>query len=178
MKEALISSRTRIKLLMKFFVNSSTTAYLRSLESEFGESSNAIRIELNRLEEAGMLKSFMNGNKKMYQANDQHPLFSEIRSILLKTIGIDQIIEKVIQRLGAVRQVFLIGEFAKGLDSPVVDLIITGNVDKQYLLELAERAETLISRKIRYLVLAEEEFDSLRQNGHYQEAVLLWSHDA
>lgn len=163
---------------MKFFVNSNTTAYLRSLESEFGESSNAIRIELNRLEEAGMLKSFMNGNKKMYQANDQHPLFREVRSILLKTIGIDQIIEKVIQRLGAVHQVFLIGEFAKGNDSHVVDLVLTGNVDKQYLLELAERAEKLISRKIRYLVFEVEEFENLRINGHYEEAVLLWSNTA
>ena len=55
MIETLISSKTRIKLLLKFFLNSNTTAYLRSLESEFGESTNAIRIELNRLEEAGML---------------------------------------------------------------------------------------------------------------------------
>ena len=55
MIETLISSKTRIKLLLKFFLNSNTTSYLRSLESEFGESTNAIRVELNRLENAGML---------------------------------------------------------------------------------------------------------------------------
>lgn len=175
MLETLISSKTRIKLLLKFFLNSSTTAYLRSLESEFGESSNAIRMELNKMEEAGMLKSFMNGNKKMYQANEQYPLFREIHNILLKTIGIDQIIDKVINRLGAVKQVFLVGEFAKGIDSPIIDLLIIGEVDKQYLLELAEKAEELISRKIRYLVYGTEEFESLRNSGHYQDALLLWS---
>ena len=53
MIEALISSKTRIKLLLKFFLNSKTTSYLRGLEAEFGESSNAIRIELNRFEKAG-----------------------------------------------------------------------------------------------------------------------------
>ncbi len=50
-------------------------AYLRSLENEFGESSNAIRIELNRFEEAGMLVSFTEGNKKLFKANTEHPLF-------------------------------------------------------------------------------------------------------
>lgn len=175
MIENLISSKTRIKLLLKFFLNSSTTAYLRSLEAEFGESSNAIRLELNKMEEAGMLKSFMNGNKKMYQANDQYPLFREIHNILLKTIGIDHIIDKVINRLGAVHQVFLVGEFARGIDSPIIDLLIVGDVDKQYLLELADKAEKMISRKIRYLVFGKDEFEKLRNDGHYQSALLLWS---
>ena len=67
MIETLISSKTRIKLLMKFFLNSKTTAYLRGLEGEFGESTNAIRLELNKLEKAGMLSSFSKGNKKMWR---------------------------------------------------------------------------------------------------------------
>ena len=83
MLETLISSKTRIKLLLKFFLNSKTTAYLRSLESEFGDSTNAIRLELNRLEKAGMLSSFMQGNKKMFTANTQHPLFSEVHNLSL-----------------------------------------------------------------------------------------------
>ena len=49
MLDTLISSQTRLKLLLKFFLNSSTSSYLRDLESEFGESTNAIRLELNRL---------------------------------------------------------------------------------------------------------------------------------
>ena len=95
MIETLISSKTRIKLLLKFFLNSKTTAYLRSLEGEFGESTNAIRVELNKLENAGMLSSSLKGNKKIFQANTKHPLFGEIHNILLKHIGLDQIIENV-----------------------------------------------------------------------------------
>jgi DNA-binding transcriptional regulator PaaX len=64
MIETLISSKTRIKLLLKFFLNSNTTAYLRSLEEEFGESTNSIRIELNRFEKAGFLASHSQANKK------------------------------------------------------------------------------------------------------------------
>jgi len=75
MLDTLISSQTRLKLLLKFFLNSSTSSYLRDLESEFGESTNAIRLELNRFEQAGLLSSASIGNKKMFSANTQHPLF-------------------------------------------------------------------------------------------------------
>ena len=177
MIETLISSKTRIKLLLKFFLNSSTTAYLRSLESEFGESSNAIRLELNRLEDAGMLSSFSDGNKKMFQANTQHPLFKEVRTMLMKTIGLDQIILNVIERLGDVEQVFLVGDFAKGIDSPIIDLIIIGKIDKNYLITLVERAEELVKRKIRYLIYDSTEFQLHSDSGFANEALLLWSKD-
>ncbi|RYY33118.1 MAG: hypothetical protein EOP46_17330 [Sphingobacteriaceae bacterium] len=66
---------------MKFFLNSDNKAYLRSLESEFGESSNAIRVELNRFEDVGLLVSSSSKNKKVYQANKEHSLFKEIHNI-------------------------------------------------------------------------------------------------
>ena len=69
MIEALISSKTRIKLLLKFFLNSSNKSYLRGLETEFGDSTNGIRLELNKLEEAGLLKTRIKGNKKIFQPN-------------------------------------------------------------------------------------------------------------
>lgn len=157
MIDTLISSKTRIKLLLKFFLNSSTTSYLRGLSSEFGESTNAIRIELNRLEDAGMLESSVKGNKKVFQANKQHPLFSEVHSIIRKYIGIDQIVENVIERLGFVQTVHVAGEFAKGLDSDVIDLILVGDINKTYLVDLIDKAEPLVARKIRYLVYEDQE---------------------
>ncbi|RMF26046.1 MAG: ArsR family transcriptional regulator [Bacteroidetes bacterium] len=177
MIETLISSRTRIKLLLKFFLNSNTTAYLRSLESEFGESSNAIRQELNRLEGAGMLTSFMNGNKKMFQANTRHPLFREIHNILLKHIGLDRIIEEVIERLGQVERVYLAGDFARGMDSQIIDLILIGNIDTGYLIKLVEKAEELIKRKIRYLIYSPEEALQLDWERFNPKPLLLWSKD-
>lgn len=158
MIDTLISSKTRIKLLLKFFLNSRNASYLRGLESEFNDSSNAIRVELNRLEDAGFIQSDMKGNKKMYRANTRHPLFEEIHNIIRKHIGIDHIITNVIERLGTVHAVFLTGSFAKGIDSPVIDLIIIGEVDKIYLLQLIEKAETMVERKIRYLLYTREEW--------------------
>jgi predicted nucleotidyltransferase len=152
MIEALISSKTRIKLLLKFFLNSNNTGYLRSLESEFGESSNAIRVELNRFEEAGMLSSFNKGNRKYFQANTKHPLYNEMNSIIRKQFGIDKIIENIIESLGNVERVYVAGALAKGLDSKIIDLIFVGDINKEYLIKLIEKVENLIFRKIRYVV--------------------------
>lgn len=174
MIDALISSKTRIKLLLKFFLNSHATAYLRSLVSEFGESSNGIRVELNRLENAGLLVSSSVGNKKVFQANTAHPLFADIHNIIMKYIGFDQIIENVIQRLGDVQRVYLVGEFSKGADSQIIDLIFFGNFDKNYLLELIGKAEKLIKRKIRYLLYDEQDIESMDWSQYAPEPLLLW----
>jgi predicted nucleotidyltransferase len=175
MIEALISSKTRIKLLLKFFLNSNTTAYLRSLESEFGESSNAIRVELNRFEEAGMLTSSLKGNRKIFKANTSHPLFNEVNSILRKQFGIDQIIEGVVERLGAVEKVYVSGALAKGMDSKIIDLVIVGKVDLAYLTRLIGRVELLIDRKIRYVNYQAEAMSS--EEKLIEESLLIWVRD-
>jgi hypothetical protein len=174
MIDALISSKTRVKLLLKFFLNSNATAYLRGLESEFGESSNAIRLELNRLENAGLLLADTNGNKKIFRANTAHPLFRELHNIILKYVGLDQIIETVIQRLGDVQRVYLVGDFSKGKDSGVIDLIFIGDLDKAYLSNLTEKAEALIKRKIRYLIYSSADAEQFDLSHHQPEPLILW----
>ena len=136
MLDALITSKTRIRLLVKFFLNPTMKAYLRQLADEFGESTNAVRVELNRLTEAGILESEAVGNVVKYKAKQSHPLFPEIRSIVSKMTGLDSIIEWVIQRLGDVENAYLIGDYAKGRDSGIIDVILVGKVDKAYLTEL------------------------------------------
>ena len=82
MIESLITSQTRIKLLLKFFINANNSSYLRGLEKEFEEGSNAIRLELNRFVDAGLLQTSLEGNKKLYRANTKHPLFGDLQSII------------------------------------------------------------------------------------------------
>ncbi len=171
MLDALVTSKTRIKLLLKFFLNSNSSSYLRSLESEFGESSNAIRVELNRFEKAGLLKSFMQGNKKYFHANKTHPLFKDIHNIILKYVGIDQVIENVVHKLGELDRVFLTGDFAMGRDNGIIDFIFVGEkLDTAYLLSLVEKAEKLIQRKLRYLVMGRDEFREFNA----ENVLLLW----
>jgi len=158
MLDSLVTSQTRIKLLKKFFLNSSTKAHLRGLETEFGESTNAIRVELNRFENAGLLHSLRDGNKKIYQANSGHPLYKDIHSIILKETGIDRVIEKVIHRLGNLLCIYLTGDFARGKDSQVIELILVGaDIDREYLARKVVQAENLVGRKVSYIVLEPEE---------------------
>ncbi len=179
MLDTLITSKTRIKLLMRFFLNSNESSYLRNLESDFSESTNAIRQELNRFEKAGLLNSFTQGNKKMFQANTGHPLYKDIKNLLIKHIGLDQIIEKVINRLGDLQEVYIVGDFARGIDNSIIDLIFVGdNVNKSYLMKLVEKTEKLIKRKIRYLVYKVDEFERYKIDNKGVEPLLLWNNKA
>ncbi len=165
-------------MLLKFFLNSRSEAYLRSLSEEFGESTNSIRLELNKFENAGLLSTSMRGNKKIYRANHAHPLFSDIHNIILKYVGIDQVIEEVVKKLGDVHKVFLTGDFARGINSTVMDLIFVGkDINKDYLFKLVGKVETMINRKIRYVVFEPEEFDGYKVSLNSQEPLLLWQQD-
>lgn len=175
MIETLISSKTRIKLLLKFFLNSSNRSYLRGLEAEFKESTNAIRQELNKFEEAGLLISENEGNKKYFKANLAHPLHNDLRSIIYKMVGLDTVIENVVLKLGDLNRVYLSGKFSKGLDSDLVELIFIGEIDKEYLQELCEKAELLIKRKIKKIVYNLEEYMEATAKENFSQYLLLWS---
>jgi hypothetical protein len=171
--QALITSKTRVKLLLKFFLNSENTSYLRDLSNEFGESTNAIRLELNHLEKAGLLNTKTDGNKKVFRANRQHPLFDTIRQLLLKHTGIDQIIENVVKDLQGLQSAYVTGSFAQGKDYPVIDILLLGDhIETSYLLMLIGKAEELIDRRIRYMIVKPEEKE--KYLSAYPEALLLW----
>ena len=175
MKEPLISSKTRVKLLLKFFLNSNNSSYLRGLESEFGDSTNAIRIELNKLEGAGLLSSELSGNKKFFKANTNHPFFGDIHSLLLKYTGLDGILDRIVESLGDLKYVFVVGKLAKGLSSDIVDLVFVGDIDKAYLFEVVQKAELKLGKKIKYICYASAEFTPAELSQHTDHYLLLWS---
>lgn len=178
MLESLITSKTRIKLLLKFFLNSSTSAHLRGLESEFGESTNAIRLELNRFEQAGLLTARTEGNRKVYSANTRHPLYNDINQLVRKHLGIDQLVEQVIERLGEIDTVYLTGAFAHGQESPDIDiLLVGGKIDTSYLDRLIRKAGSLIKRKVNYRFLETGQFEQLAGTMGNEDMLLLWRHN-
>lgn len=154
-------------------MNAQTKSYLRSLEGEFGESTNAIRLELNKFEAAGMLKTDMNGNKKLYQANTAHPLFEDIHNIIRKYVGIDRVIEQIIGKAGDLKKVYLIGQYAQGVDSGVIDFLLVGkHFNHEYIANMTAIAEKKINRKIRFLYMNPEEF--VGQVPTSEAGLLLW----
>jgi DNA-binding transcriptional ArsR family regulator len=162
MLESIVTSKTRIQILLRFFLNPKRSAYLRELATELGESSNAVRIELNRMEDAKLIESSPQGRMRLYQANTEHPLFSDIHNIVKKTLGIDKVINNVVQRLGYLRIAYITGDYARGIDSGIIDLILVGKIDRDYLDRLVQKTEPMIgNRKIRCLCLSEDDFKRL-----------------
>jgi hypothetical protein len=161
---------------MKFFLNSKNTAYLRNLEEEFGESTNGIRLELNRFEKAGFLESIKEGNKKIFTVNTKHPLYDNINKIILKMTGIEYVVDYVIQRIGDLDKVYLVGKLAKGQNTDMIDLVLVGdNLNKPFLLEQIEKAEKKIGKKIRFVHYGRKEFDLNKIKEPGVHPLLLWS---
>ncbi len=168
--ESIVTSKTRIQILLRFFLNPDRKTYLRELANELGESTNGIRVELNRLANARLIESTAKGRTKYYQANIAHPLFPDLHNIVKKTLGIDKLIEGIINRLGNMKLAFITGDYALGIDSGIIDLVIVGDINKDFLNQLIDKTEKLIGgRKIRCLCLLEGEFinlkGKLRENG-------------
>ena len=159
---------------MKFFLNPGTKAYLRGLATEFGESTNSIRVELNRLSEAKLLSSESSGRTIEYRANTKHTLFNEIHSLVEKYMGVDQIIDKLVKKLGHVDSAYLIGDYANGIDSGLIDIILLGDINKITLDSIAEKRGRDIHRKIRPMIVTVKELRSLWEQLNMDQALLIW----
>ena len=148
----IFSGKIRIALLTKLLLNPASKVYLRGLERDLGVSSNTVRLELNKLQEMHLIEAqedSENTKVKNYLVNQGHPMFKTLRGIIMQFVGLDQIVDQIIKKLGNLDQVYLTGDLAEGKNSPFVDLVIVGNVDKSYMYQLIEKVEPLISKKIR-----------------------------
>lgn len=163
MLSELFSSRTRIQLLLKLFLNPDVSCYLRELATEFGVSPNAVKEELDNLTDAGYLEKSKQGRSLFFRANTKHPIFPELHSIVKKSLGIDRVIEEVRADLGDVRAVFILDDYALGKDSGLIDLLIVGSVKADRLQDYVRITEGKIRRKLRILVLDVQEFEDCKQ---------------
>ena len=170
----LIASKTRIKLLIRFFFNPKTQSYLRELAKEFDVSTNSVREELNQLTKTKLLKSQKNGRQVFYTANQEHQLFPELKSMVSKVMGIDQVIDGIVNRLGDLEKAYLIDDYAEGKDTGIIDLLLVGNINQYHLNDLIRKTERYIKRKIRSLVLTREEYDDLRPKLENRARLLIW----
>ena len=153
MLDSLITSKTRLRLLIKFFLNIANKGYLNGLANEFGESTNSVRKELNNLSSAGYLEKYSENNKVVYKANASHPLFKIIQRIVKKHLGIEEILETVLKRMGEVKKIMILGDYAEGIDSGHIEILIVGEkIREDYLKEITPKIEKKINRKVSFFV--------------------------
>ena len=153
---ALITSKTRLKLLLKLFSHPDASGHLRGFAEEFGDSTNSVRIELGKLQEAGLIESFAEGQKVIYRPNSKNPFYLELTKLVSKYLGFDQLVERVLSQLGDLQAAYVIGDYANGLDTGVIELALVGDVDQTYAVTLAEKGEKELRRKVLLAFLEDE----------------------
>lgn len=171
---SLIPSKTRISILMRLFLNPDQQSYLRELANDFSVSPSQVSGELQQLSVAGLLKSNKLGRQINYRANTEHPLFPELQSMVNKALGMDQILESILERLGNLKLAFLIDDYAQGKDSGLIDLVLVGDIDLNNLEDLVKKTEKYIERKIRTLVLNQKEYEALSPKIKNRPQLILW----
>ena len=161
MLNSLITSKTRIKLLLRLFLVENSSSYLREMEKEFGDPVNSVRTELNRFEDAGLIIGFFRNGKKYFRANTDHPLFCEINNILKKFVGIDRINSCIASKVNDLEAAYLSGSLASGLDSDCIELLLVGqDLDDSAIRNLVSETEKQMERRINYLLLTANQMNN------------------
>ena len=151
MLNQLITSKTRLRLLIKFFISQANKGYLNGLANEMGESTNSIRKELNHLYDAGYLKKVKQDNKVEYQVDTSHPLYEALKKIVFKHLGLEDLVEVVLERMGDVNNILLIGVYANGVDSGNIEVFLIGDdLNFNYISQLESKLEKLIGRNVSF----------------------------
>ena len=160
MLEELITSKTRLRLLLRFFISQANRGYLNGLAKETGESTNSIRKELNHLQLAGYLEKLKVNNKVEYRANTKHPLFEVLQKVVYKHLGLEDVVENVLKRMGNVEKIILVGDYAQGNDSGFIEVFLIGKgLNMNYISQLEDKIEKLIKRKISFYLASKFKAD-------------------
>lgn len=160
--EDIITSKVRIKVLELFFSDLTEMYHVRGIVREIDEEINAVRRELERLENAGILKNEKRGNRLYYWARDDYDFFGELLSIISKTTGLGAEIISNKSKLGKLSYVMFSGKFARRKErksDDAVDILMVGDVELSELANMIRVEESKRGEEINYTVMSREEFD-------------------
>ena len=139
--------------MIKFFISQANRGYLNGLATEFKESTNSIRKELNHLSDAGYLEKYRDNNKIGYKANVNHPMFEILQKVVFKHLGLEDIVDHVLAQMGDVMEIHLISDYAKGLDTGLIEVLLIGDkLNTDYIANLEQKIEKLIERKVQFII--------------------------
>lgn len=157
-----------------FFLNPDRSYYLRELVRRFGYSVGSLARELKAFSKEGLFERAERGKEVFYRLHHRHPLFTEIRGIVEKTVGIPKRLSDGLQSLKEIQEAYLYGSFVKGkmkVDSDI-DLILVGD-ETQRLKSLLKQLEAKFDRSISSVLFSPEEFQSKKDvKGDFLYAVI------
>ena len=170
MIETLMGSRLRAKVLGWLFSHPDERYFVRQLTILVKEDSTNVSRELARLEKTGILVSTTEGKQKYYQANRHNPIFNELQGLILKTVGVADIIRKALEsRIPDIRLSFVFGSVAGKTENRYsdIDLFVVGNITFGEIVDLLSPAEETLNRELNPVVYSLSEFNRRLSENHY-----------
>jgi DNA-binding transcriptional ArsR family regulator len=159
-----ITSRVRVKVLELFFQSPESFCYVREVTRKTGEEINAVRRELSKLVEVGILQSEERGNRQYFQLNKTYPFYSELKQMIAKEHGLGKKIRKNKKKLGLLNYVMFSSNFVnRRVKADGVDILVVGDVVVPELEVLVKEEERELGREINYTVLDMAEFNFRKQ---------------
>jgi predicted nucleotidyltransferase len=167
MLEAIISSKTRVKLLTLFLLSPEREYYVREIVRMMEENINAVRRELANLESFGLISGVKKGNQQYYAVNRDFFLYEDLQRIVLKTEGVARVIKEKLANLEKIDCMFIYGSFAtgKGTAKSDIDLFIVGDVDEHTIIPLVHESELVLNREINYTLMHRDEMRKRKKTG-------------
>jgi len=170
MLETLLGSRLRAKVLGWLFSHPDERYFVRQLTALVKEDSTNLSRELARLEKTGILVTTTEGKQKYYQANRQSPIFNELHGLILKTVGVADIIKKALEpRMADIKLAFIFGSVAKRAENRFsdIDLLVVGDITFGEVVDLISTAEGALNRELNPVVYTLAEFNKRLSENHY-----------
>jgi predicted nucleotidyltransferase len=168
--------KTRQGILAATLVQAERTWYASELAHRLGVPSSSLQRELHDLTEAGILKTRRQGRMVYYQANRESPVFPDLRGLMLKTVGLVDVLAQALKPIASkVTTAFVYGSIAAGSEDSDsdIDLMVVGEVSPQDLALPLRRARESLGREINPTVYSPAEFDRKRAaSDHFLKQVL------
>jgi DNA-binding transcriptional ArsR family regulator len=158
----IITSRVRIKIIELFFANPEEMYHVRGIVRETKEEINAVRRELSRLDEAGIIKREARGNRVYYWIRRDYPMYGDLLSVVAKTTGLGKQLIDNRAKLGKLGYVMFSGKFTRRKErkrEDEVDILIIGDVNLPELANLVRAEESKRGTEINYTVMSRDEYD-------------------
>ena len=149
-------TKNQALILEIFFNDPEKSYYLRELARIIGKQPGVFQKDINGLVEKNILTSEKIANSRFFKLNKKYPLYDEIKSIFLKTSGVQGQLKNALKKIKNIKTAFIFGSFAKKSEDSFsdIDLMIIGNPDEDRLVEKTSKIEKKISREINYRIFS------------------------
>jgi predicted nucleotidyltransferase len=167
--DRLFGSKTRVSLLSKLLMNADKSWYIRELSRELEIPYSMLYKEVKNLVSLGVINEEKKGKVTLVSANKSLPFFAELKSLMVKTVGLSDLLRTALSDLKQIHYALVYGSFASGEESMSsdVDLLIIGDVDEERVLNVVGGIEKKVEREINYILWSKEEFIERVKSGHH-----------